>query len=92
MVDKVVKADEISGAIESTASMLTGAGVAALLGNRRTLRVAREPLDRFRRYMSVYSYEQARCLYSPGLIANLERNWNAAQRRLASTPGDASDW
>ena len=91
MVDKVVKADEISGAIESTASMLTGAGVAALLGNRRTLRVAREPLDRFRRYMSVYSYEQARCLYSPGLIANLERNWNAAQRSLASTPGDASD-
>ena len=41
---------------------------------------AQEPLDAFRRYMSVYASEQARCLYSPALIDNLERNWRAAQR------------
>ena len=40
-----------------------------------------EPLDSFRRYMSVYAREQAHCHFSPALIANLERNWNAATRR-----------
>jgi thioesterase DpgC len=38
-------------------------------------------LDSFRRYMSVYAREQAQCHFSPALIANLERNWNAASRR-----------
>jgi hypothetical protein len=31
--------------------------------------------------MSVYAREQAYCLYSPALIDNLERNWDAANRR-----------
>ena len=44
------------------------------------LRQAQEPLDLFRRYMSNYSRQQARCLYSPALIDNLERNWNAKHR------------
>jgi thioesterase DpgC len=43
-------------------------------------RVAEEPLDMFRRYMAVYAREQALCHFSPALIANLERNWNAHQR------------
>jgi hypothetical protein len=30
--------------------------------------------------MSLYASEQARCLYSPALIDNLERNWQAARR------------
>ena len=43
-------------------------------------RQAQEPLDLFRRYMSNYAREQAHCLYSPALIDNLERNWNAKHR------------
>ncbi len=43
---------------------------------------AHEPLDVFRRYMANYAREQAYCLYSPALIDNLERNWNANSRRL----------
>jgi thioesterase DpgC len=34
----------------------------------------------FRRYMAVYAREQAYCHFSPALIANLERNWNAHNR------------
>ena len=30
--------------------------------------------------MSNYAREQACCLYSPALIDNLERNWNARKR------------
>ena len=41
------------------------------------LRQAQEPLDLFRRYMANYARQQAHCLYSPALIDNLERNWNA---------------
>ena len=57
-----------------------GSGVVSAAGNRRALRVGMEPLDLFRRYMAVYAREQAHCHFSPALIANLERHWNAQQR------------
>jgi hypothetical protein len=41
------------------------------------------PLEVFRRYLATYAIEQARCLYSPALIDNLERNWDARRRSLA---------
>jgi thioesterase DpgC len=51
------------------------------VANRRTLRIAQEPLDIFREYMSTYSREQAVCHFSPALIRNLEENWRAHERR-----------
>jgi (3,5-dihydroxyphenyl)acetyl-CoA 1,2-dioxygenase len=80
LADEVVDGPEIDGAIEVAAGELMSAGTTSLVANRRALRAGQEPLDRFRRYMSVYAREQARCLYSPALIANLERNWDAARR------------
>ena len=77
IADEVVPAGEIEAAIERSAVQLTSAGTASLQANRSTLRAAQEPLDRFRRYMSIYSAEQASCLYSPALIENLERDWKA---------------
>ena len=59
----------------------TGSGVVSAAGNRRAFRVGEEPLDDFRRYMAVYCREQAYCHFSPALIANLEKHWNAAQRK-----------
>ena len=58
----------------------TSSGVVSAAGNRRAIRVGQEPLDLFRRYMAVYAREQASCHFSPALIANLERNWNAQNR------------
>jgi thioesterase DpgC len=81
VVDEVVDAEAVGPAIERAAEMLTKVGMTALRANRRMLRLIDEPLDRFRLYMGMYAREQARCLYSPGLIANLERNWDAAHRR-----------
>jgi thioesterase DpgC len=80
IADEVVADDEIDAAMARSATQLLSAGMTALVANRRALRAAQEPLDRFRRYMSVYASEQARCLYSQALIDNLERNWQAAQR------------
>ena len=44
-------------------------------------RTPKEPLDEFRRYMAVYAREQAECHFSPALIRNLEKHWDAANRR-----------
>ena len=88
IADEVVADEELDGALERSATQLLSAGTTALVANRRALRAAQEPLDLFRRYMSVYASEQARCMYSPALIDNLERNWQAAQRTAASARGD----
>jgi thioesterase DpgC len=55
--------------------------VVSAAGNKRAFRAGEEPLDTFRRYMAVYAREQAHCHFSPALIANLERHWDAANRR-----------
>ena len=83
IADEVVPSHDIEAAIDRSAAQLTSAGAASLIANRSALRAAQEPLDRFRRYMSTYSAEQARCLYSPALIENLERNWKHARPRDA---------
>ena len=61
---------------------LTNSGAVSAIGNRRAFRIGQEPLDAFRRYASVYAREQAYCHFSPALIANLERHWNAAERKV----------
>ena len=78
---EIVAPGAMDAAIAGTVERLTGSGVVSAAGNRRAFRIAQEPLDLFRRYLSVYAREQAYCHFSPQLIANLERNWNAASRR-----------
>jgi (3,5-dihydroxyphenyl)acetyl-CoA 1,2-dioxygenase len=82
LADEVLSPAEIEAAIERSAAELMSAGPTSLVANRRQLRVAAEPLDVFRRYMASYAREQAYCFYSPALIDNLERNWEAKRRRL----------
>ena len=79
---EAVSGADMSAAVDRAAGELTSSGMTSLLANRKALRVAHEPLDVFRRYMANYAREQAYCLYSPALIDNLERNWNANRRRL----------
>ena len=81
LCDRVVATGEMDSAVEETVAGLTSSGVVSAAGNRRALRVAEEPLDTFRRYMAVYAREQAQCHFSPALIANLERNWDAKSRK-----------
>ena len=71
----------MDAAIENIVARLTSSGVVSAAGNRRAMRIVEEPLDAFRRYMAVYAREQAQCHFSPALIENLERNWDAANRR-----------
>jgi thioesterase DpgC len=82
IADEVIAGDEIEQSVERAAAELCSAGTTSVVANRRALRLAQEPLDLFRRYMSTYAREQARCFYSPALIDNLERNWDAKRRAL----------
>lgn len=81
LADAVVDPDEIESKVEALAAELAAAGRTSLVANRRALRIASEPVDLFRRYMAAYAKEQSRCLYSPALIENLERNWNARKKK-----------
>jgi len=82
IADEVLAGAEIDAAIGRAAAELMSAGPTSLVANRRQMRIAAEPLDVFRRYMASYAREQAYCFYSPALIDNLERNWEAKRRRL----------
>jgi len=78
--DEIAPPDAMDAALDRIVDGFTGSGVVSAAGNRRAIRVGQEPLDAFRRYMAVYAREQAYCHFSPALIANLERNWNAQNR------------
>jgi thioesterase DpgC len=75
IVDEVVERDEVGRATAAAAAKLLEMGPVSVLANRRALRAAQEPLDSFRAFMSTYAIEQARCLTSDALVANLERTW-----------------
>ena len=46
----------------------------------RAFRIGEEPFDAFRNYFAIYAREQAYCHFSPALIDNLERYWDARNR------------
>ncbi|HEY7665269.1 MAG TPA: enoyl-CoA hydratase/isomerase family protein [Xanthobacteraceae bacterium] len=79
--DELVEPGAMDAALERVVAGLTSSGVVSAAGNRRAIRIAQEPLDMCRAYFAVYAREQAYCHFSPALIANLERYWNAQSRK-----------
>src|SRR4051812_10163888 len=80
--DEIVPPAALDAALDRVIASFTDSGVVSAAGNRRAFRVSEEPLDTFRRYMAVYAREQAYCHFSPALIGNLEKHWNAQQRKI----------
>ncbi|MGI9147711.1 MAG: enoyl-CoA hydratase/isomerase family protein [Chloroflexota bacterium] len=80
--DTLVADGEMDGALDRTAAALTSSGVVSAAANRKAMRIGQESIELFRQYMALYCREQADCHYSPQLIKNLERNWDAASKRL----------
>jgi (3,5-dihydroxyphenyl)acetyl-CoA 1,2-dioxygenase len=79
--DEIAASSKMDETIERAIAGLTSSGAFGAIANRRAFRIGAEPLDRFRRYMATYAREQADCHFSPALIVNLERYWNAQSRR-----------
>jgi thioesterase DpgC len=82
LCDEVVEPAAMDAAIAGVIEGFTNSGMVSAASNRRAFRAAQEPLDAFRAYMAVYAREQAYCHFSPALIANLERHWNARSRTI----------
>jgi thioesterase DpgC len=82
LCDEVVEPGAMDAAVAARVEALTSSGLVNAAANRRMMRIAEEPLELFRTYMAVYAREQAHCHFSPALIANLERHWDARNRRL----------
>jgi thioesterase DpgC len=82
LVNEVHPAGALEEAIAGAVSRAVGSGTVSAAGNRKAMRVSSEPLDTFRRYMATYAREQAYCHLSEQLILNLEKHWQARNRRL----------
>ncbi len=68
--------------MEQAVANAVGSGMVSAGSNRKAMRVHTEPLERFREYMALYAREQAFCHVSEQLTYNLEKHWQAKQRRL----------
>ena len=82
LVDEVVERGAMDAAVAARVQALTTSGLVNAAANRRAIRIGQEPLDLFRTYMATYSREQAFCHFSPALVHNLERNWDAQNRSV----------
>jgi thioesterase DpgC len=84
LVDEVVAAEQLSRAVQVATEALLSAGTVSLAAHRKALRIAQEPVQQFREYMSHFALAQADCHFSPALLDNLERNWLARGRHRAT--------
>lgn len=82
MCDEIAAPGEMDPALDRVIERLTSSGAVSATSNRRAIRIGEEPFDLFRQYFSAYARDQAYCHYSPALIANLEREWNAHNRKV----------
>jgi len=80
--DEIAAPDDMDGALERVIAGLTSSGAVSATSNRRAMRIGEESFDTFRMYFSAYARDQAYCHYSPALIANLKREWNAHNRKV----------
>jgi len=82
LVNEVVPGERLDRVVEECVANAVGSGMVSAGGNRKAIRVQGEPLDTFRRYMATYASEQAFCHLSDQLVHNLEKYWNAKERKL----------
>ncbi len=80
--DEIAAPADMDSALDRVIERLTSSGTVSATANRRAIRIGAEPFDIFRQYFSAYARDQAYCHYSPALIANLEREWNAHNRKV----------
>ena len=75
LCDEVVPRGRMDEAIDRAIDDITEGGSVSLAAQRKAMRVGVEAPDTFRQYMALYIREQATCLYSDGLVTNLEKYW-----------------
>jgi len=82
LVNEIHPREHMDQALLRCVANAVGSGMVSAGANRKAIRIQSEPLDTFRVYMATYAYEQAFCHLSDQLVHNLERHWNARERKL----------
>ncbi len=82
LVNEIHPREHLNRVVDECVANAVGSGMISAGGNRKAIRIRAEPLDTFRAYMANYACEQAFCHVSEQLVHNLERHWNAKQRKL----------
>ena len=82
LVNEVCPRERLDAAVEACVANAVGSGMVSAGANRKAIRIQTEPLDTFRAYMAAYAGEQGFCHLSEQLVHNLERHWNAKERKL----------
>jgi thioesterase DpgC len=82
IANEVVPSGEMDLAVTRCIERAIGSGMVSPGANRKAIRQQTEPLETFRRYLTTYAFEQAFLHLSDQLIVNLEKHWNARQRKL----------
>jgi thioesterase DpgC len=77
LADEVVASEAMDDAIARAAATLANRGPVSFAGNQRMMRLGEEPDEVFREYMANFARTQARALFAPELIRNLEHHWTA---------------
>lgn len=81
-INRVVAPEDMDAAIDAFIDKALDSGMVSAAGNRKVLRIGQENLEIYRRYMANFAEIQAWCHLSPQLIENLEKYWNAKERKL----------
>ena len=81
LVNDVFPREKLDAAVQACVANAVGSGMVSAGGNRKAIRIQTEPLDTFRSYMAAYACEQGFCHLSEQLVQNLERHWNARERK-----------
>ena len=82
IANEVVPSHEMDLAVSRCIERAVGSGMVSPGANRKAIRQQTEPLEALRRYLTTYAFEQAFLHLSDQLIVNLEKHWNAQQRKL----------
>lgn len=82
LVNEVVPRENMDEAVQRALDNALGSGMVSAAGNRKVLRLQHETLELYRRYMRSYAEIQAQCHLSSQLISNLEKHWNAREKKM----------
>ena len=79
--DEIVPHDRTDEMAEAVVERFLNSGAVSAAANRRAIRIGQEDLELYRKYLAYYCKAQAECHFSPQLISNLEKFWDAQNRR-----------
>jgi thioesterase DpgC len=78
LCDQVVPTAGMDAAVDRA---ISGLASPAVIANRRMLCLAEEPIDQYREYLAEFAVVQAERIYSPDVLAKVERRWQQSLQR-----------